>query len=103
MVIHPSAPVTARGDPTGLRGIMAACLRVLGEVVDHLDDFAMALALLPGELQQVPDLGEDGTALGCARHRDATSAAELQETFLPQNVQGAKDGVLVHRSEEHTS
>ena len=96
-VWHP--PARSRTFPGGMpggRGTTPACLRVLGQVVDHLDDLAVTVTLLPGELQQVPDSGEDGTALGCAGHCDAMSAAELQESFLAQDPQRAQDGVLVH-------
>src|SRR5215470_13360402 len=69
----------------------AARLGVPGQIVDHLDDLTAAVTLLPGELQQVPEPGQDRTAFGRARYRDATSAAELQESFLAQNVQRAQD------------
>ncbi len=41
-------------------------LDVLGQVLDHLHDLATVVAVLSGELDQVPDLGDYGTLRGRA-------------------------------------
>ncbi|SRR6266487_4278023 len=53
-------------------------LRILWQLVDHLDDLAAPVAPLAGEHHQVPYLREDRSALGCADDRYATAAAEFQ-------------------------
>jgi len=52
--------------------------------------------VLAGEPDQVPGLGKDRAALGCPGDRDAPAAAELQQALVPEQVQGAEHGVLVH-------
>jgi hypothetical protein len=61
-------------------------LTVLRQVDDHLDHVLAALALLPGERQQLPHLSQYGTVLGRAGRRDSAPAPELQQSFLAEQA-----------------
>jgi len=67
----------------------------LGQAFDDLDDLLAPESVVPGEVEEIPGAGEDGAALGGARHGDAASAAELQQAFVSEEVQGAQDGIFV--------
>jgi hypothetical protein len=69
----------------------------LGQAFDDVDDFLAPESVVPGEVEEIPGAGEHGAALGGAGHGDPASAAELQQAFVSEEVQGAQDGVLLHR------
>ena len=67
-----------------------------GKALDDLDEFVAAEAVVAGEFDEIPCPGEHRPALGGARDGDAPSAPEFQQSFLPEDVQGPQDCVLVH-------
>jgi hypothetical protein len=81
--------VTAAPRPRG-------AVKMSGKALDDLDDVVAAEAVVAGEFDEIPCPGEHGAALGGARDGDAASAPELQQSFLPEDVQCPQDGVLVH-------
>ena len=91
-----SAPIKHRARRVARPARRGAPLGALGQVADHLDEFLSAVAVPAGEPDQAPGLGEDRTALRCPGDRDAPAAAELQQALVPEQVQGAQHGVLVH-------
>ena len=68
----------------------------LGEVFDDLDQFVRAVTVLATEFDELACLRHDDTALGCSRHGDASTATELEKSFLPKELQRTQQGVLVH-------
>src|SRR6516162_4492192 len=68
----------------------------VGQVGDHLDELGAPVTVLPGELDELASLGEDGATLRRAGDGDAAAAAELQQPLVPEHVQRAQHGVLVH-------
>lgn len=67
-----------------------------GKAFDDVDDFVAAEAVVAGEFEELACAGEYCPALGGARYGDAAPAAELQQAFVPEDVQRPQDGVLVH-------
>jgi len=68
----------------------------LRQVFDHPYELVAPKSLLPGELDELTCPREDGSALGGARHGDAAAPPKLEQPFLAQEPQGAKDRVGVH-------
>jgi hypothetical protein len=64
--------------------------------LDDLDQLVQAVTVLATELDELACLHHDDTALGSSRHRDATTATELEKSFAPKELQGTQQGVLVH-------
>jgi hypothetical protein len=46
-----------------------------GDVLDHLDEFVDGVSLSASELDQLPDLLDDGAAFGCSGDGDSASAS----------------------------
>src|SRR6266566_1781632 len=99
-----SAPVLKCGGSAGrqeeltLAAILGWSLSLglaLGKAFDDLDDLVAPEPVAPREFEEIPCPGEDGTALGCAGHGDATPAPELQQAFFPEHVQRTQNGVLI--------
>ena len=67
-----------------------------GKAFDDLDDFFTPEAVVAREFDQFACPGEYGATLGGARHGDAPAAPELQQAFVPEDVQRPEDRVLVH-------
>lgn len=63
------------------------------EAFDDPDELVGAVAVLAGEANQFFRLHDDGAALRAAGDGDASSAAELEQSFVAQEPQGAQDGV----------
>ena len=78
--------------PTGEGGLAG----LLSDLLDNLDELVQAVAVLAPELDELPCLHHDDPALGCSRNRDASTATELEKSFLPKELQGTQQGVLVH-------
>ncbi len=62
---------------------------------DYVDQLLWVIAVSGSELHQLFGLGEHGAALGGPGHVDAAPAAELQESFVPQQPQGSQHRVGV--------
>ena len=71
------------------------------QVLDHGNDLVSAIARLRQNSTQVTDPLHDRTLLRSASHCDPPAPLEIEKTFFPKDVQGTKDGVLVHS--EHSS
>jgi hypothetical protein len=56
----------------------------LSDVLDDLDQFFGAVALLSSEADKLAGSGDDGSSLGCAGDMDAATTPELQQTFIPK-------------------
>jgi hypothetical protein len=67
-----------------------------GKALDDLDDLVAAEAVVACEFEEIPGPAEHGTALRRAGYGDAAAAPELQQAFVPEHVQRAENGVLVH-------
>ena len=63
--------------------------------MDDFDEFGAVVAALAAELDELGCFCEQGAALGCAGDADAVSRAELEESFVAQQPQGAQHGVGV--------
>ena len=79
-----------------MRGGALGPVPASGKGFDDLDDLLAPEAVVACEFDEIPGAGENRTALGRAGHRDAAPAPKLQQAFLPEHMQRAKDGVLVH-------
>ena len=52
--------------------------------------------MLATELDKLACLHHDDTALGSPRNRDASTAPEVEKSFLSKDLQRTQHGVLVH-------
>lgn len=59
------------------------------------DHFIGAKSLTTSEIQEFSGLGNNGTALGCARHADASSPTELEKPFVAQKAQRPQHSIGV--------
>src|SRR5262245_25917266 len=69
--------------------------RLSGDVFEDLDELVQAVTVLATELDELACLHHDDTALGCSRNRDASTATEVEKAFLPKELQGSQQVVLV--------
>jgi len=65
------------------------------DLLDDLDQLVGAVALLAGEVDQIPRSLDDGTAFGRACDRDAAAAAELQQSLVAKEPQRPEHGVRI--------
>jgi hypothetical protein len=63
--------------------------------LDDLNHFVGFVALSAGEREEFFAADDDGALLGSAAHGDAAAAAKLEEPFVAELSEGAKDGVGV--------
>jgi dipeptidyl aminopeptidase/acylaminoacyl peptidase len=64
--------------------------------LDDLDQLVQAVTVLSTELDELACLQHDDAALGSPRNRDASTAPEVEKSFLSKDLQRAQHGVLVH-------
>jgi hypothetical protein len=67
----------------------------LPELLDDLDEFVGLVALGAGVLEELSGASDDGALLGGCGDGDAATAAELEQAFIAQFAESAKDGVGV--------
>jgi hypothetical protein len=68
----------------------------LADGVDELVEIIETVAVPPRKLDKLSCSLDDGTTLGSPRNRDASTPTELEESFLPKDLQRTQHGVLVH-------
>jgi hypothetical protein len=68
----------------------------LPHVLDDLDQFFGAVALLASEADKLASAGDNGSSLGCTGDVDATTTSELQQAFIAKQAKRAENGVRVH-------
>jgi hypothetical protein len=56
----------------------------LVDVLDDLDEFVGAVAVLAGVVDEFACFLDDGAAFGCAGYGDAAAAAEFEESFVAE-------------------
>ena len=67
-----------------------------GNLLDHLDELVDGVSLCAGELDQLPHLLHDRSALGGPGDRDSATAPKLEQPFVLQQPQRAQHGIRVH-------
>jgi hypothetical protein len=65
------------------------------DVLDDLDEFVGAVAVLAGVVDEFAGLLKDGAAFGGTGDGDAAAAAEFEESFVAEQPEGAQHGVGV--------
>jgi hypothetical protein len=65
------------------------------DVLDDLDEFVGAVAVLAGVVDEVACFLEDGPPFGGTGDGDAAAAAEFEQSFVAEQSEGAEDGVGV--------
>jgi hypothetical protein len=63
------------------------------DVLDDLDEFVGAVAVLAGVVDEVACFLEDGPPFGGTGDGDAAAAAEFEESFVAEQPQGPQHGV----------
>jgi hypothetical protein len=63
-----------------------------GQAFDDLDHFFALEPVMPGKFDEFSGPGEHGSTLRGARYGDATSTSELQQAFIPEQVQRPQNG-----------
>jgi hypothetical protein len=66
-----------------------------GDVFDHLDELIDGIALPASVFDQLPDLLQDGAALGRPGNDRPATAPELEQSLVLQQSPRAQDGVGV--------
>jgi hypothetical protein len=62
---------------------------------DESGEFLSSVAVVAGELDQLPSPRDDGADFRRTGHGDAASATKLQQALIAQHPKGSKDGVGV--------
>ena len=68
----------------------------LADVLDHLDELIDGVPLPAGELDELPSLLHDRSALGRPGNRNSATAPKLEQALVLQQPQRAQDGIRVH-------
>src|SRR5271154_1950626 len=79
----PPIPRGARA-PSGTRPYRVQAVAVLPEPFDHPRELLAAVAVVPGELDELTCSAEDHAALRSPRDAHAVSAAELEQPFVAE-------------------
>jgi len=64
--------------------------------LDDLDQLVHSVALMAGELDKLPRSLDDRSPFRRPRNRDASTATELEKSFVPKELQRTQHGVLVY-------
>lgn len=75
--------------------VVAKRVCLSADVLDDLDEFVGAVAVLAGVVDKFAGALDDDAAFRCTCDGDAASAAEFEEAFVAQEAQRPQDGIAV--------